>query len=162
MAAHESSRTPGLYDRRDDEVSLDEVERIGILQNCNADPDAWIQEILVVGKSNIAATRRKVANYCCKRVRVGNEARAQFVLSSISVGMAHNHRPKPLSSTDTPLRTHRPRQERKAFGAECVMEPPCSNTDIAVIVITTHPKAKRRKNRRPAAGGLKPYGPHGC
>jgi integrase/recombinase XerD len=30
MAAHESSRTTGLYDRRDDEVSLDEVERIGI------------------------------------------------------------------------------------------------------------------------------------
>jgi integrase/recombinase XerD len=31
MAAHESARTTGLYDRRDDEVSLDEVERIGIL-----------------------------------------------------------------------------------------------------------------------------------
>ncbi len=30
MAGHESSRTTGLYDRRDDEVSLDEVERIGI------------------------------------------------------------------------------------------------------------------------------------
>jgi integrase/recombinase XerD len=30
MAAHESSRTTGLYDRRNDEVSLDEVERIGI------------------------------------------------------------------------------------------------------------------------------------
>jgi integrase/recombinase XerD len=30
MAAHESSRTTGLYDRRGDEVSLDEVERIGI------------------------------------------------------------------------------------------------------------------------------------
>lgn len=30
MAAHESSRTTGLYDRRPDEVSLDEVERIGI------------------------------------------------------------------------------------------------------------------------------------
>ena len=30
MAAHESSRTTGLYDRRDDEVSLDEIERIGI------------------------------------------------------------------------------------------------------------------------------------
>jgi integrase len=28
MAAHESGRTTGLYDRRDDEVSLDEVERI--------------------------------------------------------------------------------------------------------------------------------------
>jgi site-specific recombinase XerD len=28
MAAHESARTTGLYDRRDDEVSLDEVERI--------------------------------------------------------------------------------------------------------------------------------------
>ncbi len=28
MAAHESSRTTGLYDRRGDEVSLDEVERI--------------------------------------------------------------------------------------------------------------------------------------
>jgi integrase len=28
MAAHESARTAGLYDRRDDEVSLDEVERI--------------------------------------------------------------------------------------------------------------------------------------
>lgn len=30
MANHESSRTTGLYDRRNDEVSLDEVERIGI------------------------------------------------------------------------------------------------------------------------------------
>ncbi len=30
MAGHESSRTTGLYDRRDDEVSLDEVERIAI------------------------------------------------------------------------------------------------------------------------------------
>jgi integrase/recombinase XerD len=30
MAAHESCRTTGLYDRRNDEISLDEVERIGI------------------------------------------------------------------------------------------------------------------------------------
>lgn len=30
MANHESARTTGLYDRRNDEVSLDEVERIGI------------------------------------------------------------------------------------------------------------------------------------
>src|SRR6202167_1714092 len=30
IAAHESARTTGLYDRRSDEVSLDEVERIGI------------------------------------------------------------------------------------------------------------------------------------
>jgi site-specific recombinase XerD len=30
IAAHESSRTTGLYDRRDDYVNLDEVERIGI------------------------------------------------------------------------------------------------------------------------------------
>lgn len=30
MAGHESARTTGLYDRRDDEVSLDEVERIAI------------------------------------------------------------------------------------------------------------------------------------
>lgn len=30
MAAHESARITGLYDRRSDEVSLDEVERIGI------------------------------------------------------------------------------------------------------------------------------------
>jgi integrase len=30
MAAHESARTTGLYDRRNDEVSLDEVERIDI------------------------------------------------------------------------------------------------------------------------------------
>lgn len=30
IAAHESSRTAGLYDRRDDDVSLDEVERIGM------------------------------------------------------------------------------------------------------------------------------------
>jgi integrase/recombinase XerD len=30
MAAHESARTTGLYDRRSDEVSLDEVEKIGI------------------------------------------------------------------------------------------------------------------------------------
>ena len=28
MAAHESARTTGLYDRRDDEIHLDEVERI--------------------------------------------------------------------------------------------------------------------------------------
>jgi hypothetical protein len=30
IAAHVSSRTTGLYDRRDDDVSLDEVERISI------------------------------------------------------------------------------------------------------------------------------------
>ena len=30
MANHESARTTGLYDRRGDEISLDEVERIGI------------------------------------------------------------------------------------------------------------------------------------
>ncbi len=30
MANHESARTTGLYDRRNDDVSLDEVERIGI------------------------------------------------------------------------------------------------------------------------------------
>lgn len=30
LAAHESSRTTGLYDRRGDEVSLDEVEKIGL------------------------------------------------------------------------------------------------------------------------------------
>jgi integrase len=30
IAAHESSRTTGLYDRRGDDVSLDEVERITI------------------------------------------------------------------------------------------------------------------------------------
>jgi site-specific recombinase XerD len=30
MANHESARTTGLYDRRSDEISLDEVERIGI------------------------------------------------------------------------------------------------------------------------------------
>ena len=30
IPAHESSRTTGLYDRRDDDVNLDEVERIGI------------------------------------------------------------------------------------------------------------------------------------
>ena len=29
IAADESSRTTGLYDRRDDDVSIDEVERIG-------------------------------------------------------------------------------------------------------------------------------------
>jgi integrase len=28
MAAHESARTTGLYDRRNDDISLDEVERI--------------------------------------------------------------------------------------------------------------------------------------
>jgi integrase/recombinase XerD len=30
IAGHESSRTTGLYDRRDDDVNLDEAERIGI------------------------------------------------------------------------------------------------------------------------------------
>jgi hypothetical protein len=30
MAAHESARTTGLYDRRGDDISLDEVERIVI------------------------------------------------------------------------------------------------------------------------------------
>jgi hypothetical protein len=30
MAAHESARTSGLYDRRGDEISLDEVERVVI------------------------------------------------------------------------------------------------------------------------------------
>jgi hypothetical protein len=29
-AAHESARTTGLYDRRGDDISLDEVERIVI------------------------------------------------------------------------------------------------------------------------------------
>jgi len=29
MANHESSRTSDLYDRRDDEITLDEVERMG-------------------------------------------------------------------------------------------------------------------------------------
>ena len=28
MAGHESARTTGLYDRRDDQIALDEVERI--------------------------------------------------------------------------------------------------------------------------------------
>jgi hypothetical protein len=28
MAGHESARTTGLYDRRDDTVALDEVERL--------------------------------------------------------------------------------------------------------------------------------------
>jgi len=28
LACHEAARTTGLYDRRDDEVSLDEIERI--------------------------------------------------------------------------------------------------------------------------------------
>jgi integrase len=28
MASHESARTTGLYDRRDDQLTLDEVERI--------------------------------------------------------------------------------------------------------------------------------------
>jgi integrase/recombinase XerD len=31
MANHESARTAGLYDRRSDKASLDEVERIGHL-----------------------------------------------------------------------------------------------------------------------------------
>lgn len=30
MANHESSRTTGLYDRRGDKITLDEVERVGI------------------------------------------------------------------------------------------------------------------------------------
>ncbi len=30
MANHESARTTGLYDRRDDQINLDEVERIVI------------------------------------------------------------------------------------------------------------------------------------
>jgi integrase len=30
VAAHESSRTTGLYDRRDDGVNLDEIEKIEI------------------------------------------------------------------------------------------------------------------------------------
>ena len=30
MANHESARTTGLYDRRNDQISLDEVERIAI------------------------------------------------------------------------------------------------------------------------------------
>jgi hypothetical protein len=33
MANHASTRTTQLYDRRRDELSLDEVERIGILKN---------------------------------------------------------------------------------------------------------------------------------
>ena len=31
MAGHESARTTGLYDRRNDAVALDEVERVGVL-----------------------------------------------------------------------------------------------------------------------------------
>ena len=30
MANHESARTTGLYDRRGDEITLDEIERVGI------------------------------------------------------------------------------------------------------------------------------------
>jgi hypothetical protein len=30
MAGHESARTTGLYDRRDEEITLDEVERVVI------------------------------------------------------------------------------------------------------------------------------------
>ncbi len=30
IAAHESSRTSGLYNRRDDDVSLDELEKMSI------------------------------------------------------------------------------------------------------------------------------------
>ena len=30
MAGHSNAKTTGLYDRRNDDVSLDEVERIGI------------------------------------------------------------------------------------------------------------------------------------
>jgi integrase len=30
MAGHESARTTGLYDRRQDEITLDDVERIAI------------------------------------------------------------------------------------------------------------------------------------
>ena len=30
LANHESARTTGLYDRRSDKISLDEVEKIGI------------------------------------------------------------------------------------------------------------------------------------
>jgi integrase len=30
IAAHESPRTTGLYDRRGDEISLDEIERVAI------------------------------------------------------------------------------------------------------------------------------------
>ena len=36
MAAHESTRTTGLYDRRSGEVSLDEVEQIGIWRKRSA------------------------------------------------------------------------------------------------------------------------------
>lgn len=35
MAAHESARTTGLYDRRDDDISLDGVERILIEDSGN-------------------------------------------------------------------------------------------------------------------------------
>ena len=31
MAAHESARTTGFYDRRNDQVSLDEIERIDLI-----------------------------------------------------------------------------------------------------------------------------------
>jgi integrase/recombinase XerD len=30
MAGHSNAKTTGLYDRRSDEISLDEVEKIGI------------------------------------------------------------------------------------------------------------------------------------
>jgi hypothetical protein len=35
LANHESARTTGLYDRRNDQVSLDEVERILIRHKIN-------------------------------------------------------------------------------------------------------------------------------
>jgi hypothetical protein len=36
MAAHESARTTALYDRREDEVNMDEVERIIIYSGLGA------------------------------------------------------------------------------------------------------------------------------
>jgi integrase len=60
MAAHESPRTTALYDRRDDEVAVDEVERILI----------WtvpIRSDLVLesAKTSCVASARSMAQNCC-------------------------------------------------------------------------------------------------
>src|SRR6202022_4086741 len=53
MAAHESARTTGLYDRRNDEVSLDEVERIGICPRWNVGQADLENPLSVANRQNI-------------------------------------------------------------------------------------------------------------
>ena len=58
MAAHESARTTGLYDRRSNEISLDEVERIGISFSGGPDLIFNVRRKNVTGAGDPAAEQK--------------------------------------------------------------------------------------------------------